>query len=109
MNDKPLRLESVSRIFGAVEVLRDFSLDIVLGEFVAIVGPSGCGKTTLLNLLAGFDKPTAGKLLYRDKPIAGPGKERVMFFQDAGAALLPWLTVQQNVEFGLRLEGIVRN
>src|SRR5947209_5335692 len=83
MNDKPLRLESVSRIFGAVEVLRDFSLDIALGEFVAIVGPSGCGKTTLLNMLAGFDQPTAGHL-------TSNGRMRMVYQQDG---LFPWRTV----------------
>jgi NitT/TauT family transport system ATP-binding protein len=92
MNDKPLRLESVSRVFGAVEVLRDFSLDIALGEFVAIVGPSGCGKTTLLNLLAGFDKPTSGHLTSR-------GRMRMVYQQDG---LFPWRTVAENIRMGLR-------
>src|SRR3989440_10510621 len=92
MNDKPLRLESVSRIFGAVEVLRDFSLDIALGEFVAIVGPSGCGKTTLLNMLAGFDSPTAGHL-------TSNGRMRMVYQQDG---LFPWRTVAQNIQMGLR-------
>lgn len=92
MNDKPLSLESVSRTFGAVEVLRDFSLDVALGEFVAVVGPSGCGKTTLLNLLAGFDKPTAGHLQSK-------GRVRMVYQQDG---LFPWRTVAQNIEMGLR-------
>jgi NitT/TauT family transport system ATP-binding protein len=92
MNDKPLRLESVSRVFGAVEVLRDFSLDIALGEFVAIVGPSGCGKTTLLNMLAGFDQPTAGHL-------TSNGQMRMVYQQDG---LFPWRTVAQNIQMGLR-------
>ena len=92
MNDKPLRLESVSRVFGAVEVLRDFSLDIALGEFVAIVGPSGCGKTTLLNMLAGFDQPTAGHL-------TSNGRMRMVYQQDG---LFPWRTVAQNIQMGLR-------
>jgi NitT/TauT family transport system ATP-binding protein len=92
MTTKPLILESVSRIFGAVEVLRDFSLDVRLGEFVAIVGPSGCGKTTLLNLLAGFDKPTTGHLTSR-------GRVRMVYQQDG---LFPWRTVAQNIRMGLR-------
>jgi NitT/TauT family transport system ATP-binding protein len=92
MNDNPLSLESVSRSFGAVEVLRDFSLNVTLGEFVAIVGPSGCGKTTLLNLLAGFDKPTAGHLTSK-------GRVRMVYQQDG---LFPWRTVAQNIGMGLR-------
>jgi ABC-type nitrate/sulfonate/bicarbonate transport system ATPase subunit len=92
MNDNPLSLESVSRSFGAIEVLRDFSLDVQLGEFVAIVGPSGCGKTTLLNLLAGFDQPTAGHLTSK-------GRVRMVYQQDG---LFPWRTVAQNIRMGLR-------
>ncbi|MDT4955239.1 MAG: NitT/TauT family transport system ATP-binding protein [Acidobacteriota bacterium] len=92
MNTKPLILESVSRSFGAVEVLRDFSLEVNSGEFVAIVGPSGCGKTTLLNLLAGFDKPTTGSL-------ASKGRVRMVYQQDG---LFPWRTVAQNIRMGLR-------
>ena len=104
-------IAGLRKVFGEDEqpyvALDGVDLSIRNGEFLCLLGASGCGKSTLLNLLAGFEKPSSGTLLYRDKQIGGPGKERVMFFQDAGAALLPWLTVQQNVEFGLRLEGIV--
>jgi NitT/TauT family transport system ATP-binding protein len=79
------------------------------GEILCLLGASGCGKSTLLNLLAGFDRPDGGTLLYRGKPVQRPSRDRVMFFQDAGAALLPWLTVQQNVEFGLRLQGALHS
>jgi NitT/TauT family transport system ATP-binding protein len=89
--------------------LQDVELTVTNGEFLCLLGASGCGKSTLLNLLAGFEKPSGGELLYRGKPIGGPGRERVMFFQDANAALLPWQTVQQNVEFGLRLQGLLRS
>ncbi len=92
MRDKPLSLESVSRSFGGVEVLRDFTLDINLGEFVAIVGPSGCGKTTLLNLLAGFDKPDKGR-------VVSQGRVRMVYQQDG---LFPWRTVAENIGMGLR-------
>lgn len=92
MRDKPLSLESVSRSFGGVEVLRDFTLDISLGEFVAIVGPSGCGKTTLLNLLAGFDKPDKGRVVCK-------GRVRMVYQQDG---LFPWRTVAENIGMGLR-------
>ena len=92
MNDKLLRLESVSRSFGSVEVFTGLSLDIERGEFVAVVGPSGCGKTTLLNLLSGFDRPTSGKV-ERD------GQARMMYQQ---GGLFPWLTASENIKLGLR-------
>jgi NitT/TauT family transport system ATP-binding protein len=92
MNDKPLIVESISRSFGEVEVLRDFSLDISIGEFVAVVGPSGCGKTTLLNLLAGFDRPTTGR-------VTSTGRVRMVYQQDG---LFPWRTVAENIQMGLR-------
>jgi NitT/TauT family transport system ATP-binding protein len=92
MKDKPLVVESISRSFGDVEVLRDFSLEINLGEFVAVVGPSGCGKTTLLNLLAGFDKPTSGR-------VVSQGRVRMVYQQDG---LFPWRTVAENIQMGLR-------
>lgn len=92
MNDKPLRLENVSRRFGSLEVFRDLSLDVAAGEFVAIVGPSGCGKTTLLNLFSGFDQPTAGRVVSR-------GRMRMVYQQDG---LFPWATVAENISMGLR-------
>ena len=101
-------IRNLTKVFGEEQpyvALAGINLSIRSGEFLCLLGASGCGKSTLLNLLAGFEQPSSGELLYRGRPIAGPGKDRVVFFQDAGAALLPWQTVQQNVEFGLRLQG----
>ena len=84
--------------------LAGVSLAIEKGEFLCLLGASGCGKTTLLNMLAGFEGVTAGSLTYNGSPVRGPGRERVMFFQDAGSTLLPWLTVEENVAFGLRIQ-----
>jgi ABC-type nitrate/sulfonate/bicarbonate transport system ATPase subunit len=92
MNDKPLRLEAVSKSFGAVEVMRDFSLDIERGEFVALVGPSGCGKTTLLNLISNFEPPSSGRVI-------SSGNIR-MVYQQGG--LFPWQTVAENIRMALR-------
>jgi NitT/TauT family transport system ATP-binding protein len=92
MKDRAFRLEQVSRSFASVEVLRPICLEIVRGEFVAIVGPSGCGKTTLLNLLSGHDQPTSGV-------IEREGRERMVYQQDG---LFPWQTVSENVALGLR-------
>ncbi|HMC04265.1 MAG TPA: ATP-binding cassette domain-containing protein, partial [Actinomycetota bacterium] len=94
-------LREVSRAFGAsgaaVLALDRVSLDVRPGEFVCLVGASGCGKTTLLNLVAGLDRPSAGEV------DAGTGRPALMF-QDA--ALFPWLTVAGNVELALRLNGV---
>ena len=100
-----LRIDRVGKQFAAAGApptvaLQEFTLDVVPGEFLVIVGPSGCGKTTVLNLLAGLDMPTSGSVRIDDRPIAGPGPERGVMFQDY--ALFPWQTVAGNVEFGLR-------
>ena len=81
-------------------VLKEVNLSVSQGEFVCVLGPSGCGKTTLLNLTAGFIRPTDGRVLFRNRPVGGPGPQRAVVFQDP--TLFPWLTVRQNVEFGLR-------
>ena len=94
-----LQLQDVSKSYGTgrgrVEVLRDVSLSIREGEFVAIVGFSGSGKTTLLSMMAGLVMPDAGTLTHEGRPVTGPGPERGIMFQTY--ALLPWLTVLDNV------------
>jgi len=89
------------RIVTAIDQL---SLSIDEHEFVSIVGPSGCGKSTFLNVLLGLIKPDSGDIRLHGKPIAGPGTDRAMVFQEFG--LLPWRTVQSNVELGLELKGM---
>jgi len=78
-------------------VLRDVSLGVEENEFVCIIGPSGCGKTTLLNLIAGFEKPLRGHVLYKGEEIRGPSSERGVVFQEY--SLMPWTNVRKNVEF----------
>lgn len=112
MNQQPrLSVQQVSKQFRTnglrVDALKDISIDVAQGEFVAVVGPSGCGKTTLLNIIAGLDKPDSGKVLEDGKPVTGPGPDRLVMFQEN--ALFPWLTVFKNVLFGLKLAPELRN
>jgi len=88
-------------------VLDDINLDIKEGEFLCIVGPSGCGKTTLLNIIAGLEWGYSGHVLHKGKPLDITGPDRLMIFQDL--ALFPWLTVEKNVEFGLKLKKVPHN
>lgn len=101
----------VGKVYGNDErypALDGVDLRVAAGEFVCLLGPSGCGKSTLLNLVAGFEAATSGRVLADGKAVSGPGRDRVMVFQDAGAALLPWQTVEENIGFALRARGIVR-
>lgn len=84
-------------------VLDDISLTIDHGEFVVLLGPSGCGKSTILNLIAGFEKPNSGNIQCQGRPVLTPGSDRGMVFQQDN--LYPWLTVRDNVSFGLRRQG----
>jgi NitT/TauT family transport system ATP-binding protein len=96
-----------SRRDGASEyvALRTINLSISPGEFLCLLGPSGCGKSTILRMIAGFLKPTSGKILLRGDPIKGPGIDRAVVFQGDNA-LFNWLTVEENISFGPRMQGI---
>ena len=87
---------------GTLRVVEDVSYDINDGDFIAVIGPSGCGKTTMMSMLAGFQKPTTGKVLFDGAPVKGPGPERGVIFQEYG--VFPWLTVKDNIAFGLKLK-----
>ncbi len=88
--------------YGAVE---HFSVEIEAGEFFCLLGPSGCGKTTVLKLLAGFEAPTAGRILMDGAPVGGPSRDRAVVFQ-GDDSLYGWLTAVENVEFGLRMQRV---
>ena len=107
-----LSAHGVSKTFrnargDVVSALGEVNLDIGEGEFVCLIGPSGCGKTTLLNLFAGLDRPDTGGIEMDGRPIASPGPDRAMLFQDP--ALFPWLNVRGNVEFALELIGVPKD
>jgi NitT/TauT family transport system ATP-binding protein len=90
-----------------VTALQNVSFSVDSSEFLCVVGQSGCGKTTMLNVVAGFLKPTKGEVLIGGKAVTGKGLDRGIVFQDF-AQLFPWRTAQRNVEFGLEMKGIPR-
>ena len=102
-----VRIDSLSKWFdtghGQVEALDRVSVEIAPSEFVCIVGPSGCGKTTLLNIVAGFERPSAGEVWVGGNHVKGPGSDRGFVFQTP--ALFPWKNVWDNVTLGPRVQG----
>jgi NitT/TauT family transport system ATP-binding protein len=103
-----VEFRSVTVRFGAFTAITDLSFAIPdvadRGEFVTIIGPSGCGKSTALNLIAGFLRPTEGAVLVKGQPVAGPGRERGMIFQQYSS--FPHLTALGNVLFGLEINRV---
>lgn len=87
-----------------VTALREVNLKIREHDFICVVGRSGCGKTTLLNMLAGFERPTEGRIIAAGVPVTKPSPRRGVVFQKP--PLYPWLTVRKNVEFGMRMQGV---
>ena len=86
---------------SSITALDNINMSIEEGQFICFVGPSGCGKTTLLNILAGLDKPTVGEVILNGRPVEETGPDRIMVFQEN--ALFPWLKVIDNIEFGLKM------
>lgn len=83
--------------------IEDITFNVKTGDFLAIVGPSGCGKTTLLKIIAGLLHPTKGSILIENRGIENPQKDIILVFQEYDRSLLPWRTVQKNVEFALEI------
>src|SRR3989442_101380 len=101
MPETALPIPVVGMRFGGIVALDRIDLDVTKGEFVCLLGPSGCGKSTLLNAIAGFTQPTSGEILAFGKRVVEPQPERAMVFQEY--ALFPWMTVRDNVAFGLQI------
>jgi ABC-type nitrate/sulfonate/bicarbonate transport system ATPase subunit len=99
MSDSKILVDAVGKSFGALPVIENVSFEVVDGEFVAIVGPSGCGKSTLLNVIAGFEAPDRGAVRIDGALHLGPSPEGIMISQHG--SVFPWLTVRQNLMFGL--------
>jgi NitT/TauT family transport system ATP-binding protein len=108
-----LAIEAVSRVFpgvrgaASVRALEPVTLAVAENDFITILGPSGCGKSTLLRIVAGLDQPTSGHVLLDGREIRGPGADRGMVFQSY--TLFPWLTVAENIGYGLREKGVPRD
>ena len=102
-----IQVSGVSRIYGAQgfakDVVRDCSFTIERHKLTVMIGPSGCGKSTLIRLLAGFEKPTSGRVTIDGKPVAGPGRDRLVLFQET--ALFPWMTTYENILYGPTARG----
>ena len=101
-----LRLNGVCKTFidasgRSTEVIRGLDLEISNGELASIVGPSGCGKTTMLRIIAGLAPATSGQVMVDRVPVTGPSSKMLVLFQEYSRSLLPWRTVQKNVEFGI--------
>ncbi|SAZ80445.1 ABC transporter ATP-binding protein [Enterococcus faecium] len=100
-----ISFEQVNKIYTSkknkVMALRDINLEILDNEFLCVVGPSGCGKSTLLRILGGLEDITSGSIVLNDQELVGPGADRGMVFQ--GYSLFPWLTVEENIAFGLKI------
>lgn len=109
--DAGLSITHVNRVYddgegNVTQALEDVSFDVRPGEFVSLIGHSGCGKTTLLRLIAGLDAPQSGELSLGGQPISGTSPDRGYVFQQG--SLFPWLTVRQNIAFGLKARGRFR-
>ena len=102
-----IELKSVCKSYGTddnyKEVIKDCSLEITPGVLTVMIGPSGCGKSTLIRLIAGFEKPNSGSITIDGRPVDGPGKDRLVIFQES--ALFPWMTTEDNILYGPRAVG----
>ena len=102
-----LIIEGVSKIYADkkrhVTALQNTSFTVKPNEFVTLLGPSGCGKSTILKIIGGLEEPSSGRVLLDGQEVSGPGRDRGMVFQTY--TLFPWLTVKQNIEFGLDVAG----
>ena len=105
-NTSMISIQGISKQYGNFQALQHVNLEIAKGEFVVLLGASGCGKSTLLNLVTGFDRSTAGRIVVNGREVTKVDPHCGMVFQQY--ALFPWLTVLDNVAFGLKMKGVSR-
>ena len=107
MSAGEITVSNVSKSYGAAhfikDVVQDCSFTIESNKLTVMIGPSGCGKSTLIRLLAGFEMPTSGTIALNGKPITGPGRDRLVVFQES--ALFPWMSTYDNIMYGPRARG----
>lgn len=107
ISERGIILKDVKKTFGdefeSHLVIHDCSFQIEDSKFTVLIGPSGCGKTTLINLIAGYEQPTAGRITCDGKDVIGPSRDRLALFQET--SLFPWMTVLQNVMYGPTVQG----
>jgi NitT/TauT family transport system ATP-binding protein len=100
-------VKNVSKSYGTdvftKHVVQNCSFTIERSKLTVMIGPSGCGKSTLIRLLAGFERPNSGTVIFDDKPVTGPGVDRLVCFQET--ALFPWMTTYDNIMYGPRARG----
>lgn len=107
MSEYKVEVRDLCKNFGSLEVLKNCNFSIKRGEFICVVGPTGCGKTTFLNTLTCLTEPTSGEILIDGKR-ANPKKHNLSFvFQEPSA--MPWLTVEENIAFGMKLKKWPKN
>jgi NitT/TauT family transport system ATP-binding protein len=103
-----IQVRNLSKTFkskhGALTVFDNLSCTIERRSFLSIIGPSGCGKSTLLKLVSGLETPSGGEIQFNDRTVSGPPKGMIYVFQQYTKSILPWRTVIENVEFGLRAQ-----
>jgi sulfonate transport system ATP-binding protein len=102
-----IEVKAVEKSYGADDfaktVVHDCSFVVERGKLTVMIGPSGCGKSTLIRLLAGFERPTSGRITVDGRPVDGPGRDRLVVFQET--ALFPWMTTWDNIMYGPRARG----
>jgi taurine transport system ATP-binding protein len=92
---------------NGLPILDNINLQLDANDFVCLLGPSGCGKSSLLNILAGFQKPTTGEVVLNNQPHTGPSPDVGVVFQHHN--LFPWMTIEKNIEFGLKMKSIAKS
>jgi sulfonate transport system ATP-binding protein len=106
-SERGICLIDVNKAFGdefdSQSIVRDCSFKVEDGKFTVLIGPSGCGKTTLINLVAGYEQPTSGRIMSDGKDVIGPTRDRLVLFQET--SLFPWMTVIENVMYGPTVQG----